>query len=64
MKIIDKTRFCNSKRTVRSVRLSEEEIEAIELYRRHRWIRDSTDLTWGAALREILYSYQWETVGL
>ena len=63
MKIIDVNEFNSEKKKVCSVRLSPAEYEAIDLLRRYRWIRDRTNLTWGAALREVISAYPWETVG-
>ena len=62
MKIIDRNEFKEGVAVVKSVRLYPAEFEAIELYRQQRWNRDKTNLTWGAALREIISAYDWNQV--
>ena len=56
---VDRTKLNRGARLTKTVRLTENEIKAIGLYQKAMWVEQNRDLTFPAALRDILHSFNW-----
>ena len=61
--MIERQYLNRGRKKTKTIRLTEKEIEAREFYRQHRWLEDNADITFTGALREIVRSFSWETIG-
>tara|TARA_A100001515_G_scaffold144278_1_gene147857 strand:+ start:434 stop:661 length:228 start_codon:yes stop_codon:yes gene_type:complete len=60
--MIDITKLNRGRRVSKSVRLTENQIECLNLLIEAAWVEDNRELTFSGALRSILNSYDWSFI--
>ena len=60
--MVDKRRLHRGKKTRKTIRFTENEIAAVNVYRQARYVEDNADLNFTDALREILRCYDWDAL--